>query len=104
MQVIWQERTNRKRVQALTYGMKEFGEKTARKLNDDFEHTALLLAANPHLGAPEPLLAHRQKEYRSIVVHKLYKLLYYIDRQTLYITDLWDTRREPKSLVQDLQD
>ena len=54
-----------------------------------------LLAANPRLGITEPLLAGRKREYRSIVVHKLFKLVYYVKDETLYIAALWDTRREP---------
>ena len=40
-------------------------------------------------------LAGRKREYRSIVVHKLFKLVYYVKGDTLHIAALWDTRREP---------
>ena len=61
-----------------------------------------LLAANPRLGITEPLLAGRKREYRSIVVHKLFKLVYYVKDETLYIAALWDTRREPRAQADNL--
>lgn len=42
---------------------------------------------------------------RSLVVHEHFKLIYYIDlpHNTLYIADLWDTRREPSRLAEPLK-
>lgn len=97
--VIWTKRANRERIAILTYGAKEFGKYAAGKLNERIESYAILLDGNPHLGGLEPLLAERCREYRSLVVHEHYKLVYYIKGNTLYIVDLWDTRREPEKLV-----
>ena len=44
----------------------------------------------------EPLLANRTHLYRSVVINKLNKLIYYIENETIIIADFWDTRREPK--------
>lgn len=46
----------------------------------------------------EKLLRNRKHIYRSFVVHRHYKLIYYIEKDTVYIADLWDTRREPVRL------
>ena len=61
-----------------------------------------LLASNPYMGKIEPLLINRKgHEYRSLVIHEHFKLIYYIDlsQNILYIVDLWDTRREPSRLI-----
>lgn len=60
-----------------------------------------MLAANPYMGPLEPLLAERRTSYRSFVVHEHYKLIYWVDeeKEILYVSDLWDTRREPEGLV-----
>ena len=33
--------------------------------------------------------------YRSLVVHKHYKLIYHIEAETIYVAALFDTRRDP---------
>ena len=48
------------------------------------------------VGSLEPLLQHRSIPYRSIVINKLNKLIYYIENETIIVADFWDTRREPK--------
>ena len=49
----------------------------------------------PGIGQKEPLLQGRKRDYRSIVISRQNKLVYYVAGDTLYIVALWDTRREP---------
>lgn len=51
----------------------------------------------PELGKIDPLFAHRKQLYRSIIVRRLNKIVYYIKDDTIRITAMWDTRREPKA-------
>lgn len=55
----------------------------------------------PYLGEVEQLLIGRRLEYRSLVIHKYAKLVYYVNekKSALFIAALWDTRREPSALV-----
>lgn len=99
VEVIWSKRANRERIAILTYGAETFGKLASSKLNAQIESYTVLLVENPHLGIIEPLLVERRREYRSVVVHEHYKLIYYIKGKSLYITDLWDTRREPAKLA-----
>lgn len=103
-QVVWIKKANKKRIAFLAYGEKEFGVKAALKMNNRIMDYVRRLADNPGMGAVEPLLQGRKKPYRSLVVHKLIKLVYYVDesRQTVFIADLWDTRREPARLARPL--
>ena len=59
---------------------------------------------NMALLAHQPLLSDRAKAYRSLVIHKHCKVVYFVDEEadTLVIADVWDTRREPKNLMQNL--
>lgn len=98
LQIVWKKKAENQLNAAVTYGLATFGEKVAGKFYQQIRKYDALLAQYPHLGQREPLLAHRQQEYRSIVMHEHYKLVYYIDQQYLYIAALWDTRREPKQL------
>ncbi len=50
----------------------------------------------PELGKIDPLFAHRKQLYRSIIVRRLNKIVYYIKDDTIRIAAMWDTRREPK--------
>mgnify|MGYP001777178267 CR=1 FL=1 len=97
MKVIVQKAAARQISRVYTYGEQHFGKQAAEKTHARIMEALRLLAANPRLGITEPLLAGRKREYRSIVVHKLFKLVYYVKDETLYIAALWDTRREPRT-------
>ncbi len=96
-EVVWSKKANRKRIAFLAYGEKEFGRKVAAKMNERMESYVQALASNPYIGAMEPLLQGHKKTYRSLVAHKLVKLIYTVDEAAgrIHIADLWDTRREP---------
>ena len=55
----------------------------------------------PTIAPVEKLLEDRPFEYRGLVVRSLNKIIYTIDEEhdTIYITDFWDTRREPQVLA-----
>ena len=96
-EVVWSKKANRKRIAFLTYGEKEFGRKAAARMNERIGSYVQALAGNPYMGAVEPLLRGRKETYRSLVVHKLVKLIYTVNEATdrIHIADVWDTRREP---------
>ena len=81
------------------YIRSEFG----KRYRDDFlykvQETRQYLATNPHLGSMEPLLSNRPMAYRSVVINKLNKMIYYISNtdDVIYTVDFWDTRREPNA-------
>lgn len=101
MQVKWSEQAKRELDVILVYGKDNFGEEVAIKLFETTKEFTFHLAQNPHLGFPEPLLKGRNKVYRSLVIHKHYKIVYYADekKNTIFIADIWDVRREPIKLL-----
>ncbi len=48
------------------------------------------------MGPKELLLQDKKRDFRSVVISKQNKLVYYVEGDTLYIAALWDTRREPR--------
>lgn len=75
---------------------KSFGKEHRNNFMQKVKEARQLLAANPCLGPVEPLLADFPKGYRSVIVTKLNKMVYYVDNgTTIYIVDFWDVRREP---------
>ena len=103
MQVTWNKKALTQLDAVMRYGSQEFGERTTQRLYARIMSYEPLLAANPRLGVAEPLLAGRKREYRSIVVHKLFKLVYYVKDDILHIAALWDTRREPAAQADNLK-
>lgn len=100
MQVIIRATAQRQLDKAIEQGEQMFGVAVATKFYNRFMEFVKRLSDNSELGFPEPLLAGRQREYRSIIINEHFKLVYYCDKNkdTIYIIDLWDTRREPQSL------
>lgn len=58
--------------------------------------------AFPEIGKEEPLLAGRSKVYRSLTIHRLSKLVYTIEPDSIHVVAFWDCRREPKSLADEM--
>ena len=65
--------------------------------NDILDESALL-ANFPQMAALEPLLYEFPKKYRSLVVHRNYKVIYYIDCETVYVVAVFDCRQNPQKL------
>lgn len=47
----------------------------------------------------EPSLEEHSEEFSSIVVHRLSKIIYYIDKENIMIADFWDCRQARKTLA-----
>lgn len=79
-----------------------FGRTSKKRFRHRIRHAICLLRRHPNIGPPEPLLAHRAKLYRSLVITSLNKMIYTIQEDTIVIANIWDTRRDPSSLVNDI--
>lgn len=77
MRVVWNKKAEHHLNAIINYSIDTFGERVAKR---------------------ELLLEDMPIAYRSLVVHKHYKLIYHIEAETIYITALFDTRRDPASL------
>ena len=98
MQVEWKKQAQREVRAVVIYSVEHFGERTALLFYQKIKMWAERLVIHPEL-------AGRKRLYRSLIVHEHHKLIYYIDeiRQIVYITDLWDMRREPSRLSKRLK-
>ena len=52
----------------------------------------------PQAFHPEPLLAGRIVEYRSVIINDYYKMVYRIDNDVITISAFWDMRMNPSKL------
>ena len=97
MTISWHKRAADQLHQVEDYVLRDFGERIRREFMDEVEQAVLSLADMPTRGKLDPLFAHRKEVYRSIIVRRLNKIVYYVKGETLHIAAFWDTRREPKN-------
>lgn len=78
----------------------QINKKAALKVYRKMTEGAALLARNPYAGPLESSLEDQVGTYRSLVVHKHYKLIYRVmeETQTVEIAAVWDIRRNPDTL------
>jgi len=97
MNIHWSKRAAAQLHQVEGYILRSFGEKIRKEFMKEVEQAVLSLARIPTMGKPDPLFVHRKQTYRSIVVRRLNKVIYYVKDDTIHIAAFWDTRREPKN-------
>ena len=96
IKIHWTKESREQWRKTALYIQQEWGISALRKFKENTEEIQNQLLEFPSLGKIEPLLADRSRLYRSIVLTRQNKVIYYIQDDTIYIADFWDTRREPK--------
>jgi len=95
MEIIWAEEAFSAWKDTIDHIVQEFAARAAEKFYIKTEECQDHLLISPLIGKVEPLLKNRSSSYRSLVINKHSKLVYYIEDETINIVDFWDTRREP---------
>ena len=103
MEIIWSDEAFKRWCEAADHIISQFGISAVEKFQKNTEEWEETLSQSPSIGRVEPLLKGRTRLYRSIVINKLNKLIYYIEDKTIIIADFWDTRREPKAQANQIQ-
>ena len=103
--VIWSVRAHEAKDWLYLNGMLEFGATVANKTAQKIQEIENDLSRWPTTGFPEPLLKGSVPFYRSRHINKRYKIIYWYDepKDTVVIEDIWDTRRSPESLTQQMK-
>lgn len=61
--------------------------------------SADVLIHNPRMGHPEPLLEGLEYEFRTLMSSsRHYRIIYFIDDDTVFIFRIWDCRQKPSKL------
>lgn len=79
------------------------GNNAADKFSFGIIETVKLLATNPYMGKAEPAREGCKKDYRSFVEHKNHKIIYYVEKGTIYIVDIWPNSQNPDNLTNRLK-
>ena len=103
MKVIWDPKARQGRNHVANHIHRQFGAKQKDKFLLEVCKTIEILKGHPTIGSIDPLFDDRPKTYRSIIINRLSKMVYFIDDETIYIAAFWDTRREPKKQAEQLK-
>lgn len=103
MTIHWHKRAATQLHEVENYVLRDFGERVRQEFMDDIEQATLSLADMPTMGKLDPLFVHRRLAYRSIIVRRFNKIVYYVKDDVLHIAAFWDTRREPKQQARQAQ-
>ena len=55
------------------------------------------LVKNPYIGQIEPYLVKLNKAHRRIIEGN-FKIIYRIENETIYVTDFFDSRKDPEEM------
>lgn len=53
----------------------------------------------PQMGPIEWDLSEKDEEYRSLLVQKYFKIIYFIEGEYIYIAAIWDCRQNPDTNI-----
>ena len=97
MKIHWHKRAADQLHQVEEYVLRDFGERIRQEFMDEVEQATLSLADMPTMGKIDPLFVYRKQTYRSNIVRRLNKIVYYVKNNTIHVAAFWDTRCEPKN-------
>lgn len=97
MTVRWYPRAKIELMDAANYIKDEYGYKRSRIFLNKVYNAEKQIRYQPRSGKKEPLLEDTGIEYRSIVIDRLNKIIYWINGDVIEIVDFWDNRREPET-------
>ena len=76
----------------------EHNERHAVELYNEIIDEAKYLQRFPFLAQKEPLLEEFPETYYSLVVWRYYKLVYFIENDTINVVTVFDCRQNPETL------
>ncbi len=68
--------------------------KTYNNILDDIKR----LESMPLMAPLEPWLDEEPERFRSLVACRRYKVIYYVEDDTVFVADIWDCRQNPETL------
>ncbi len=86
----------------LDYCLSNYGTTIADKKLDNLSKILRRLTSFPESGFLEPLLKEYPIQYRAVLFDKRFKIIYFVDTDTIMVENFWDTTRSPKFLKKDI--
>ncbi len=102
MKAIWESKAVNGRRQIANYIRKKFGEIAVKDFMLEIQDTIRLLKSNPYMSPIDPLFVDRARTYRSILINRRSKMVYYIEKDVIYIAGFWDCRCDPVAAAKEV--
>lgn len=97
MKVIWTSFALENLKQIFFYYKEAASPEIATKIKRRILQRTKQLSKFPESGTLEPILIDFGKNHRYLVSGN-YKIIYYFDKNFVYVTDIFDTRQDPKRI------
>ncbi len=97
MELIYTEQALVSLEEALEFIAPKVTQELLLKIRDRILDKADTLLLHPNQGQKEPYLEHLKLDYRWIV-ESHYKIIYRVIGESIYITDIFDSRQEPDKM------
>jgi plasmid stabilization system protein ParE len=98
MVIDWTDRAKRHLKDIFDFYVETAGRKTAIEMMADIKVATKPLTEFPQMAAIEPFLSDLPEKFRSLVVRKHYKVIFYVDNEAVHILAVWDCRQNPDNL------
>lgn len=92
MKVVWTEQATRGWREVAKYIVREFGQRGLEQFQLRTIECEDAVAQFPNSGSIEWDDSGETATYRSCIVHRRSKMLYFVKDQIVYIADFWDVR------------
>ena len=97
MKILYTEQSLISLQESLDFISKEVSLEKLIEIRDQILDSTDILVKYPKLEKKEEYLEHLNLNHRRIIEGH-YKIIYRIDKKIIYITDIFDTRQEPKKM------
>ena len=95
MNVLWMQEAEDAMREVALYIFLRFGLPGWTKFEQELCETEHLVSVNPYIGKIDPLFEERSKTYRSVLINRRSKMVYYVENDTVVVAGFWDCRRDP---------
>ena len=98
MKILWTKKAENQLIEIYTYYKRKVSAKIAKSIKQKIFNRTEILQTQPKSGQQEELLKDRNSEYRYLVESN-FKIIYWIEKDTVSIAAVFDCRRNPDCLT-----
>ena len=103
MKVVWSKQAGKSMRQISSYIKKRFGLRAKETFLSEVTDIVSSLENNPYIGKRDPYMEGNPVEYRCMFVNRLSKMVYYVDKNNVYVVAFCDARRDPESIAASIE-
>lgn len=103
MRILWLELAEEDLDSIYQFYAKDKSIKAAYKIYNEILDAAESLADFPQMASLELDLSEEGEEYRSLIVRKHFKLIYFVEDESIFIAAVWDCRQSPQTNIKKIK-